>query len=636
MANLSCSNSSGELTPTSSLESSTAPSSPPAWNRPTPTFKQEQLSREERFSRWRPKYHLMAKEGWMNDPCAPGYDPATGLYHLSFQWNPNGTDWGDIAWGSATSPDMIHWNLRDQPCLSPETSYDNKGVFTGCFIKARDESITYVYTSVNHLPIHHTLPHTKGSESLSLAKSHDGGKTFEKIAGNPVLPSEPAGLDVTGWRDPYVSAWPSMAKFLGYNEDDTLFGIISGGIRDVTPTTFLYAIDANDLTQWQYLGPLANFGHNLRPSRWSGDLGKNWEVTNFTTVHDSNDSRIRRDFLIMGTEGCIPERRPSAADPASLNPSRPARGQLWMSGMLQKPSKPSNGPVNLTYSFGGHLDHGCLYAASSFHDPVSQKQIVWGWITEEDLCDDFRRAQGWSGVLSMPRELRIQTFRHVVGASASSLDSITSIERQIDDRGAYTIRTLAIQPYQPLTSALRNGPSVCRATLASTELNSGPFNPRFRAGDVQTTQWELDCVFKVSKRTQHLGLSIDHAGDYSRATTLLFDQASETFVINRPAFPILNSSEFINSEPERAPHTLFTTRDPVTGKVSTEYLHIRAWRDNSVLEVFVNGRTAITTRLYAAEETFGMRFFADDHIDGIVDVPSELVSATIWDNIGLT
>src|ERR1700753_547094 len=39
------------------------------------------------FLRWRPIYHLQAPSGWMNDPCAPGYDPRTGLYHLFFQWN---------------------------------------------------------------------------------------------------------------------------------------------------------------------------------------------------------------------------------------------------------------------------------------------------------------------------------------------------------------------------------------------------------------------------------------------------------------------------------------------------------------------------------------------------------------------
>ena len=571
----------------------------------------------------------------MNDPCGPGYDPKTGLYHISYQQNPNGVDWGDMTWGSATSPDLIHWTHTETPSLSPDRPYDNKGVFTGCMINARDDSLTYAYTSVNHLPIHHTLKHVRGSESLALAKSFDGGRSWQKIEANPILPGEPDGMEVTGWRDPFVAAWPRMANFLGMNEADTLFGIVSGGIRDVTPTTFLYAIDANDLTKWRYLGPLASVGLNLRPSRWSGDLGKNWEVTNFTTLCDEKEPSIERDLIIMGTEGCLPSRSPSIA--GSFGPSRPSRGQLWMTGSLQRPQQTTfSGPVEMTYNYGGHLDHGCLYAANSFYDPRSQKRIVWGWITEEDLCDDLRHAQGWSGLLSMPRELTIQTIRHVIGASSSHLSEITSIEREADNYGTYTIRTLASQPYQPLVRHLRGSPRVRLARLRNKELSSGIHNVKFGPKDISTTHWELDCVFKVSKRTQTIGLSIDHAGDYSRSTTLFFDQHAETFTINRPAFPVLNSSELINSAPELAPHTLFTTRDPTSGKVEQELLHIRAWRDNSVLEVFVNGRTAISTRLYAAEETFGMRFFADDAPNGIADVPSELVEATLWDGIGIS
>ena len=51
-----------------------------------------------------------------------------------------------------------------------------------------------------------------------------------------------------------------------------------------------------------------------------------------------------------------------------------------------------------------------------------------------------------------------------------------------------------------------------------------------------------------------------------------------------------------------------------------------------MLEVFVNGRTAITTRIYAGDENFELAFFAEDE-DGAGR--SELVSATLWDGIGL-
>jgi beta-fructofuranosidase len=593
----------------------------------------------------------------MNDPCAPGYDPKTGLYHVSFQWNPNGPDWGDIAWGSAVSPDLISWTLSETPALSPDMPYDNKGVFTGCFVNGRDGSLTYAYTSVSDLPIHHTLPHVIGSESLSLAKSFDHGKTWEKISGNPILPSEPSGVEVTGWRDPFVASWPRMSRFLGLDAENTLFGIISGGIRDITPTTFIYAIDANDLTKWTYIGPLTRLGLNYRPSKWSGDLGKNWEVSNFTTLRDEEDSTVERDFLVMGTEGCLSDE--PAPSEASHGPSRPARGQLWMCGSLQKNSSSKiSGPVDMTYNYGGHLDHGCLYAANSFFDPVTGKQIVWGWLTEEDLCDELRHAQGWSGILSMPRELRLQTLRHVISASQSELSSITSIELEQDAHGSNTVRTVASQPYQPLIEKLRQGSGVRKSSLKRQHLTAGDRSVAFSATQLQSTAWELDCVFQLSSKSSKVGVIVGHSEggsmsvdtpassvianydtDFSSATTLSFDQSTETFTIDRPSFSVSNSSEMISSVPEVAPHTLFIIRDPATHQESTEPLHVRIWRDSSAMEVFVNGRTAISTRIYAGDTTFGMRFYVDDETDSIGSgrdrEPVELLSATLWDGIGI-
>ena len=355
---------------------STAPSTPPSLDKAYEGLH----ARDITSTQWRPSYHVMPPHGWMNDPCAPGYDPKTGTYYVSFQWNPNGNDWDNISWATATSPDMVSWKVEPKPSIEPDTEYDNKGVFTGCLINARDGSLTCAYTSVNALPIHHSIPHPRGCESLSLATSSDDGRTWRKIPSNPVLPCEPEGVDVTGWRDPYVAEWPHMSEFLNLDTQNTLFGIISGGVRDITPTSFLYSIDANDLSNWNYVGPLTNFGLNLRPSRWSGDLGRNWEVTNFLSLTDQQ-GRATRDFLIMGTEGCI--KGSPATSGIQIRPTRESRGQLWMSGSLrhEQNDKHLPTPVTMTYDFGGHLDHGCLYAANSFFDAQAQKQVVWGWIT---------------------------------------------------------------------------------------------------------------------------------------------------------------------------------------------------------------------------------------------------------------
>lgn len=135
----------------------------------------------------------------INDPCAPGFDPQTGIYHLFYQWNPNSHAWGDISWGHATSQDMIYWQHLDQevrrqflmhlrlliyqPALSPDQTYDCCGVFTGCLFPsgpfgAKDE-ISVFYSSVNHLPISWREPYTRGCEGLAMATSNDGGKTCE-------------------------------------------------------------------------------------------------------------------------------------------------------------------------------------------------------------------------------------------------------------------------------------------------------------------------------------------------------------------------------------------------------------------------------------------------------------------------
>ena len=64
----------------------------------------------------------------MNDPN--GFSWYDGKYHLFYQYNPDGTNWGPPKWGHVVSDDMINWQ-RLPVAFEPDHDYDSYGCFSG-------------------------------------------------------------------------------------------------------------------------------------------------------------------------------------------------------------------------------------------------------------------------------------------------------------------------------------------------------------------------------------------------------------------------------------------------------------------------------------------------------------------------
>ncbi|KAH7388948.1 glycosyl hydrolase [Cadophora sp. MPI-SDFR-AT-0126] len=576
----------------------------------------------------RPLVHFTTST-WINDPCAPGYDPQTGTYHLFYQCNPDDCAWGNMSWGHLTSKDLLNWTRSHaQPVLKPDKDYDKDGVFTGCFvpIESQGQQLTVIYSSIRNLPFFwYTPPYPRGAAGIAIATSEDSGMTWNKSACNPILSEEPSGAVVTGFRDPFLARCPAVDR-LRKQSQDVFYGLVSGGIASSGPTAFLYEIQPNDLMTWKYLGPLVDLEPRFQPSKkWSGNYGVNWECTNFLILQAGS---VSRNFLIMGAEGDIErDHVKSYPLPPSL-PSRTVRTQMWMSGHVVG----SESGVKFQYQSGGYMDNGSYYAANSFYDPRSGRQIVHGWIPEEDIPLERARHKGWNGALAIPREVFLLTIPSVIKALHSPLSEICCIELEPQPNGSTNLQTLGVRPIAETESWRRN--------CLQHHLTSGPISlPRSNVQNreifsTMTPSWELEAVIAFQPECESAGFHIRHNTNLSIRTTIIFSLVNETITVERGAS---TTSSVINKCDESGPFTLFTTSRSLDmdhilpSETMLEKLHLSLISDGHVLEVFANDRFALATMVYSDQYDVshgGITAFATGPNDS-----ARFESVTVWDGL---
>lgn len=280
------------------------------------------------------RYHLGPHPGkWLNDPNGPLY--WAGKYHLFHQPN----------WTHAVSNDLAHWTVLGDALLPTPGGPDRGGCWSGNTVISGGQ-VYAIYTGVDERAEH---------QVVCVAVSDGDLSRWRKLP-RPVIAEPPPGLDLVGFRDPYVIRYGGeWLCVLGA-------GTVDEGMA------LLYA--SPNLLEWTYRGPLYRRSAKDTTPVWSGQM---WECPQFF----------------------------------------PLNGQYVLGVSVWSEHKPYD-TVYFTGEFDGRafqptaagkLDYGPdFYAPTSMEDPLGRR-LLWGWVWDSDQAGASHYGVG--GYLTVPRQLRL-------------------------------------------------------------------------------------------------------------------------------------------------------------------------------------------------------------------------------------
>ncbi len=357
----------------------------------------------------RPQYHLIPQAGGVGDPCAPRF--FRGAYHVFFHGS-----FGGRGWHHAISTDLVHWQHMPIALAPTDGGYDAYGTFTGGVLPG-GEGASVIYTAVTKVPRKQETIRAEGlREMQAIATSMDSDLRTWKKRQRPVIDSPPAGVQVTGFRDPF-----------GWKDGDTWYVGVGSGFPQVGGAVLLYR--STDTVNWEYLHPLAQGSWNGQSFSNPVPSGEMWECPDFFPLGN-------KYVLLYSTEHTT----------------------RWEVGTFDKSE------LRFHSERKGTLDHGAYYAPRSMSDD-NHRRILWGWVQETRGPAESRKA-GWSGSISLPRVLSLGADDALLMEVAPELASLR------EDTAVITKPQTAAELSAALSRAViqnRAGEVICTFTPADDE-----------------------------------------------------------------------------------------------------------------------------------------------------------------------
>lgn len=305
--------------------------------------------------KYRPQIHFSPKEKWVNDPNGMVYH--NGIYHLFFQYYPNGTVWGPMHWGHATSTDLVHWQEHPIALYPDSLGY----IFSGSAVV--DKNNTSGFGKNGQVPLvaiftHHDPKGEKEGrndfQNQSIAYSLDNGKTWTKYSGNPVLKNP----GITDFRDPKVMWYEPQKKW----------------IMTLATKDHITFYSSPDLKNWT---KESEFGKDL------GAHGGVWECPDLFTLDDNG----KKVWVLI----------------VNLNPGGPNGGSAtqYFLGAFD------GNRFTSSHTDTRWLDYGPDEYAGITWSNTGNRKIFLGWMSNW-LYANVVPTETWRNAMTIPRELKLK------------------------------------------------------------------------------------------------------------------------------------------------------------------------------------------------------------------------------------
>lgn len=492
---------------------------------------------------YRTAYHFQPRKNWINDPNGPML--FKGIYHLFYQYNPNGVIWGPPVWGHSTSLDLVNWT--PQPLtLEPEMAANINGSWSGSATILPGNKPAILFTGLD--------PKYEQVQVLAFPKdvSDPYLKEWFLAPQNPVMfPTPQNQINATSFRDP-TTAWMLP---------DGKWRVLIGSKRRQRGLALLYR--SKDFVHWvQAKHPL-----------YSYKLSGMWECPDFYPVY-GNGNTMGLDTSAIG---------PNVKHVLKVSLDI-TKHDIYTIGSYNTNKDAYTPDVGFMNDSSLRYDYGKYYASKTFYDGLKKHRILLGWVNESSSVEDDIE-KGWSGIHTIPRKI----WLHKSGKQLIQWP-ISDIEK---------LRQNSVSLYGKLiTEGSRHEISSITAPQADVEIS-------FKIKDLENVEkfnasWvnpQLLCSKRGASVKGGLGpfglLTLASKGleEYTAVFFRIFKAYDNKLVVLMCSD---QSRSSLNPTNDKTTYGTFMDVNPVR-----EGLSLRVMIDHSVVESFgAKGKNVITSRVY--------------------------------------